>query len=73
MEFIMFFILQMVVAIIGMAMAESRDRSAAGGFLLGFLLGLIGLAIIALMGQAQNNDTDNKAMNEITNKIKEED
>jgi len=73
MEFIMFFILQMVLAIIGMAMAESRGRSAGGGFLLGFLLGLIGLAIIALMGQAQNNGTDNKARNEIISKIKEED
>lgn len=35
---------------LGYFMAEKRKRSPGAGFLLGFLLGIIGLLIIALMG-----------------------
>lgn len=38
---------------IGAGMAERRNRSRFGGFALGFLLGLVGLAIIALMGKRE--------------------
>ena len=40
----------LIMGIIGASMADNRNRSSVGGFALGFLLGLIGLAIIALMG-----------------------
>jgi len=52
MEFIIMLIIQITMGIIGATMAENRNRSTIGGFFLGFLLGLIGLAIIALMGRA---------------------
>ena len=40
-----------IMGIIGVSMAESRNRNRFGGFALGFFLGLIGLAIIALLGE----------------------
>lgn len=46
-------ILWLVFAIIGAVMAENRGRSKFGGFILGLLLGLIGIAIIALMGHKE--------------------
>lgn len=43
----------LITGIIGASMAERRGRSTIGGFALGFLLSLVGLAIIALMGQKE--------------------
>ena len=43
-------IILLVMGIIGAGMAERRGRSSVGGFALGALLSLVGLAIIALMG-----------------------
>lgn len=40
-----------IMGIIGAQMSEKRNRSKFGGFALGFLLGLIGLAVIALVGE----------------------
>lgn len=40
-----------IMGIIGTQMSEKRNGSKIGGFALGFLLGLIGLAIIALVGE----------------------
>lgn len=40
-----------VMGIIGASMSEKRNRNRYGGFALGFFLGLIGLAIIALVGE----------------------
>jgi len=54
---IMLFVLCIITSIIGMSMAQSRGRSAAGGFFLGLCLGIIGLAIIALMGKAPEKET----------------
>jgi hypothetical protein len=43
-------ILAFVFGIIGATMADSRNRSSVGGFALGFLLGVVGIAIIAVLG-----------------------
>ena len=43
-------VIWLIVGIIGAGMAERRGRSRIGGFALGFLLSLVGLAIIAVMG-----------------------
>jgi FtsH-binding integral membrane protein len=40
-----------IMGIIGTQMSKKRNMSKLGGFALGFLLGLIGLAIIALVGE----------------------
>ena len=40
-----------IMGIIGVSMAEKRNRNRFGGFALGFCLGIIGLAIIALVGE----------------------
>jgi len=40
-----------ICAFIGGSMAAKRNRSYAGGFVMGLFLGLLGLAIIALMGK----------------------
>lgn len=53
MYYILLFIMGIIFAIIGTAMAENRNRSAAGGFFAGLFLGVIGLVIIALMGKAE--------------------
>lgn len=53
MEIISFVVL-LIIGIIGASMSEKRNRSTFGGFLLGFLLGLIGLAIIAIVGKKEN-------------------
>ncbi len=50
MEILICVVVALILGIIGSSMAEKRNRSTVGGFALGFLLGLIGLAIIALMG-----------------------
>ena len=47
-------IIWLITGIIGASMAENRNRSPIGGFALGFLLSLVGLAIIALMGENKN-------------------
>lgn len=44
------FIIMLIMGAIGAKMADERGRSSVGGFFLGFFLTLIGLAIIALMG-----------------------
>lgn len=41
----------LIMGIIGTLMSEKRDRSKVGGFCLGFFLGLIGIAIIAIAGK----------------------
>lgn len=41
----------LITGIIGAVMSEKRGRSTVGGFCLGFFLGLIGIAIIALVGE----------------------
>ena len=41
----------LIMGLVGTSMAEKRNRNRFGGFALGFLLGLIGLAIIALIGE----------------------
>lgn len=70
---IMLFVLCLITAIIGMAMADSRGRSAMGGFFLGLFLTVIGLAIIALMGKAPSEESHSNYNNEIYRKIKEKD
>jgi len=46
-----YLIIGLIMGIIGAGMAERRNRSAVGGFAMGFLLSLLGLAIIALLGE----------------------
>ena len=41
----------LIMGIIGASMAEKRNRSTVGGFFIGFFLSLVGLAIIALIGE----------------------
>lgn len=55
MEFAIFLIFGLLWGTIGACMAEKRNRSRFGGFALGLLLGLIGLAIIALMGRKKDD------------------
>ncbi len=50
MEFFIYLAICAGLGFAGMHMAESRGRSKGGGFGIGFILGLLGLAIIALMG-----------------------
>lgn len=49
----LYLIVWLITGIIGATMAERRGRSTIGGFALGFLLSLVGLAIIAMMGQKE--------------------
>lgn len=52
-----------IMGIIGTLMSEKRHRSRIGGFALGFLLGLIGIALIAVIGEKNtltNKDDNNK-------------
>ena len=52
-----------IMGIIGALMSEKRHRSRIGGFALGFLLGLIGIALIAVIGEKNtltNKDDNNK-------------
>jgi hypothetical protein len=51
MEIFITIIIWLVCAIIGASMAGNRGRSTVGGFMLGLLLGLIGIAIIAIAGE----------------------
>lgn len=44
-------IVGLVCAFIGVKMSGERGRSKPAGFILGLFLGIIGLAIIALMGK----------------------
>jgi hypothetical protein len=52
---VLFFVTVLITGIIGTAMADNRNRSKFGGFALGFFLGLIGIAIIALMGHKEDS------------------
>lgn len=45
-----------IMGIIGALMSEKRERSKVGGFALGFFLGLIGIAIIAVIGKKKINE-----------------
>jgi succinate-acetate transporter protein len=53
MFWLMYFAVCLILGVIGAAMADTRKRSTFGGFVLGFGLGIIGLAIIALMGSRE--------------------
>ena len=46
-----------IMGIIGALMSEKRHRNKVGGFILGFLLGLIGIAIIAVAGEKKIEKT----------------
>jgi len=50
MEFVII-IIWVLCAFIGRSMAITRNRSAGAGFAMGLFLGIIGLIIIALMGE----------------------
>jgi len=63
MEIIIFLIINTVLGALGAQIAKDRNRSAAGGFFLGLFLGLIGLAIIALMGKLPD-EQENKPLKE---------
>ena len=58
-NFLLMLTVWIICGIIGVSMSEKRNRNRFGGFALGFFLGLIGLAIIALVGEKkdQNNIT----------------
>lgn len=44
-------IVWVICGLIGMSMADKRNRGKGAGFAIGFLLGLVGLAVIALLGK----------------------
>lgn len=46
-----------IMGIIGTLMSEKRHRSKIGGFALGFFLGLIGIAVIAIIGEKKIEST----------------
>lgn len=46
------------MGIIGTLMSEKRHRSKIGGFALGFFLGLIGIAVIAIIGEKRIYDNN---------------
>ena len=46
-----------VMGIIGALMSEKRHRNKIGGFALGFFLGLIGIAVIAVVGEKKIEET----------------
>jgi len=50
MEYIIYICVWTACAFIGRAMSIKRNRSAGAGFAIGLLLGFVGLAVIALMG-----------------------
>lgn len=54
---ILMVIIWFVMAFIGMSMADKRGRSKVLGFFLGFILGLIGIIIIAIMGEKEYHTT----------------
>lgn len=47
-------IIWVIMAFIGMSMAKKRGRSKSLGFFLGLILGLIGIIIIAIMGEKKH-------------------
>lgn len=49
--YIVWFLTLLVIGFIGKGMAEKRGRSGGAGFAMGFLLGLVGLAVIGLLGE----------------------
>ena len=49
--FLIFLGLNIMWGCIGAGMADKRNRDPLSGFLLGFLLGLIGLIIISFVGE----------------------
>jgi hypothetical protein len=48
----------LVLGVIGASMADTRKRSTFGGFVLGAGLGIIGLAIIAIMGTKEGSNVN---------------
>ena len=48
---VIIFIVFVVCAFIGMGMADSRGRNKVAGFFAGLILGILGLVIIALIGE----------------------
>jgi uncharacterized membrane protein SirB2 len=46
-----------IMGIIGALMSEKRHRNKIGGFALGFFLGLIGIAVIAVVGEKKIEET----------------
>lgn len=50
-EYIIVIAIWLGIAVLGAKMADSRNRSVAAGFLLCLFTGVIGLLIIALMGE----------------------
>lgn len=54
-----------VMGIIGVNMSEKRNRNRFGGFALGFFLGLIGIAIIALVGEKKEKGEVNEVQKEV--------
>jgi hypothetical protein len=46
-------VIWVICGIVGAVMSEKRGRSRFGGFVLGLLLGVIGIAIVVLMGHAK--------------------
>ena len=57
MEIVFYLVICVVIGMAGMHMADTRGRSKVGGFGMGFLLGLIGLAVIAIMGHANTKES----------------
>ena len=53
MPYIIYFIIWTACAFIGRSMAIKRNRSAGAGFAMGLLLSVVGLAVIALMGDKE--------------------
>lgn len=51
MEYIIAILIRLGIAVLGAKMADSRNRSVAAAFLLCLFTGIIGLLIIALMGE----------------------
>lgn len=50
-EYIITFAIWLGIAVLGAKMADSRNRSVVAGFLLCLFTGVIGLLIIALVGE----------------------
>lgn len=54
-------VLRLIFLFIGVSMAKKRNRSKAAGGYIGFILGLLGLAFIAILGEYQEfNDYSNE-------------
>lgn len=60
-----------ICAIVGAIMSESRNRSKIGGFFLGLIFGVFGIAVIVLVGKKKEEKVEHKDYSKMISDIKD--